>query len=227
VESDHSRAAGPGRYRDARAARIARDPAFLQRGKMTETTSAGQAGQAGGALSALDEAQTEAARESTEEGRYIPYSGGSMGWFENAGVLKSELPNNYLYYTVMASDRVRSKQFQRWGERFNRRGPRRRFKTMTGVTLSAGKTQVRGTTRDISRHGIRMQFLSEVRAEKGDLVRIKLHESEKSDRVLLEADARVVWSERIGKIRPVWNIGLTFEDLTPAQNEALEPLLQD
>ena len=27
----------------------------------------------------------------TSEGRYIPYGGGSMGWFENSGVMKCEV----------------------------------------------------------------------------------------------------------------------------------------
>lgn len=190
---------------------------------MTETTSAVQAGAAGGEdIEGLDQ-------ESTEEGRYIPYGGGSMGWFENSGVLKCELGNNYLYYTAMASDRVRSKQFQRWGERFNRRGDRRRFKRMTGVSLMVGtsKRGVRGTTRDISRHGVRIQFLEEVVLNKGEDVHIKIHQDETSEAVVFDGPAHVVWSERIGKIRPVWNIGLTFENLTPEHEEQLKPLLRD
>ena len=165
--------------------------------------------------------------ETTEEGRYIPYGGGSMGWFENSGVLKCELPNNYLFHTVMASDRVRSKQFQRWGDRFNRRGDRKRFKTMTGVTLSLGRQRVRGTSRDISRHGVRIQFLDEVLLEKGNIVEIKMHQDESSDAVLMTAQARVVWSERVGKIRPVWNVGLTYENLTPEQDEQLQQFLRE
>ena len=193
---------------------------------MTEPTSAAPVEQSGAAIAAEGE-ESGPQHETTEEGRYIPYSGGSMGWFENSGVLKCELPNNYLFYTAMTSDRVRSMQFKRWGERFNRRGDRRRFKRMTGVTLGAGKQAVRGTTRDISRHGVRMQFLDEVTLKKGDQVPIKLHPDEQSDAVMFEATALVVWSERVGKIRPVWNIGMTFVDLSPELQEQLAPLLQD
>ena len=188
---------------------------------MTEATETAPASTGG------EEQATAPTQEVTAEGRYIPYSGGSMGWFENAGVMKTELPNNYLFYTAMTSDRVRSMQFKRWGERFNRRGDRRRFKRMTGVTLGAGKQAVRGTTRDISRHGVRMQFLDEVTLKKGDQVPIKLHPDEQSDAVMFEATALVVWSERVGKIRPVWNIGMTFVDLSPELQEQLAPLLQD
>jgi PilZ domain len=175
-------------------------------------------------------AEAEAAgegQETTEEGRYIPYSGGSMGWFENSGVLKSELGNNYLFYTAMASDRVRSKQFQRWGERFNRRGGRQRFRAMTGISLGSGRGGARGTTRDISRHGVRVQFLSEVTLKKGDETPLRIHQDEQSDAVAVEVSARVVWSERIGRIRPVWNLGLTFENVTPEQEELLKAFLHD
>jgi len=165
--------------------------------------------------------------ETTEEGRYIPYSGGSMGWFENSGVLKCELPNNYTFHAVMASDRIRSKQFQRWGDRFNRRADRRRFKHMTGVTLAAGKQRVRGTSRDISRHGVRIQFLDEVVLQKGDVVDLKMHQDETSEAVVFTTTAKVVWCERVGKIRPVWNVGMTYENLTPEQDEQLKPLLQE
>ena len=85
---------------------------------MTETTSDVAAGEA-------EESEVITVEgEVTEAGRYIPYSGGTMGWFENSGVLKCEKPNNYLFYTAMESDLIRSKQFERWGENFNRRGDR-------------------------------------------------------------------------------------------------------
>jgi PilZ domain len=173
------------------------------------------------------EGQEGQEHDTTEEGRYIPYSGGSMGWFENSGVLKCELPNNYLFYTAMASDRVRSKQFQRWGERFNRRGDRQRYKRMTGVTVTLGRQVAKGTSRDISRHGVRVQFLDEVKLNKGDLVQLKLHESEGSDKVTFEGSAKIVWSERVGKIRPVWNVGMTFENLSEDQSAALQTMLKD
>ncbi len=191
---------------------------------MTEQISPQAAGAA--ALPAEPE-QPATDGETTEEGRYIPYSGGSMGWFENSGVLKSELPNDYTFYTVMTSDRVRSKQFQRWGDRFNRRGDKRRFKRMTGVTLSLGKQRVRGTSRDVSRHGVRIQFLDEVVLEKGNVVELKMHQDEASEAVVFACSAKVVWCERVGKIRPVWNVGMTFEGLTPEQDEQLKPLLQE
>ena len=165
--------------------------------------------------------------ESTESGRYIPYSGGSMGWFENAGVLNCEAGNNYLYYTEMASDRVRSTQFKRWGERFNRRGDRQRFKRMIGVSLTTGRDPVRGTTRDISRHGLRVQFLDDLKLKKGDDVPMKLYQDEKSNQVVYDGKARVVWIERIGKIRPVWNLGLTFEEVGAEQEEKIRALLHD
>ncbi len=40
---------------------------------------------------------------STYKGRYIPYGGGSLGWFENSGVLKCEKGNNYKFHTAIDS----------------------------------------------------------------------------------------------------------------------------
>ncbi|HKI96972.1 MAG TPA: PilZ domain-containing protein [bacterium] len=194
---------------------------------MTETTSAVEATKSAGMTAAEGDEQLESEHETTEEGRYIPYGGGSMGWFENSGVLNCEAGNNYLFYTAMQSDRVRSKQFERWGERFNRRGDRRRYKRMTGVSITQGRHTVRGTTRDISRHGVRMQFLEQVELTKGDMVQVTLYEDEQSQSAMHESPAKVVWFERVGKIRPVWNVGLTFENLTEDQQASLQPLLRD
>lgn len=186
-----------------------------------------QAEEAAAGAAEESEVQPELASDVTEEGRYIPYSGGCMGWFENTGVLKCELPNNYTYFTVMASDRVRSKQFERFGERFNRRGDRRRFKRMTGLTLTMGKQSVRGTTRDISRHGVRVQFIESVELNKGDEVKLKVHADEKTDAVALDCRGRVAWCERVGRIRPLWNLGITFMELTAEQEEQLQPMLKE
>ena len=162
--------------------------------------------------------------ESTDDGRYIPYGGGIMGWFENSGVLKSELKNNYQLHTAMSGDMIRAKQFERWGQNFNRRSSRKRVRRETGVTIAYKSVKVHGTTRDISSHGIRMQFLSEVNVEKGDTVKIQLHPPE-SKEVLVEVKARVVWEEKIGKIRPVWNIGITMDDLKPEQSGVIAKLM--
>ena len=166
------------------------------------------------------------AEESTSEGRYIPWSGGIMGWFENSGVLKSEIPNNYLLYTVMRSDAVRSKQFERWGDRFNRRGPRDRKRKNLNITILTDGAQVEGATKDISVHGIRLQFLVEVSLEKGQNSTVQIHKGD-SREVLVEMNAKVVWVEKVGRVRTVWNIGLTFLDTDPAQVEALRELVMD
>jgi hypothetical protein len=162
--------------------------------------------------------------EEALEGRYIPYSGGCMGWYDNSGVLKTELPNNYLYYTIMDSDVVRSRQFQRWGDRFNRRGGRERFRKETGVTLIWGKEKKQGGTKDISLQGMRLQFLEEISLKKGDAVTVQVLENA-SDKIVVEVQAQVVWSERVGKIRPVQNVGLAFKPLPPEESDRLKEFI--
>ena len=184
---------------------------------MTETT--GEA-----VVSTEEDAQERQSSEKTEEGRYIPYSGGIMGWFENSGVMKSEIANNYQFHLVMQSDAIRAAQFERWGERTNRRTIDKRYRKDKGVIMLLDKKEVKGTSRDISGHGVRIQFLVEADVQKGDVCKIKVLESEDGAEIV-ELDARVVWSEKIGKIRPVWNVGMTFTDLTKEQAEKIQPLL--
>lgn len=149
-----------------------------------------------------------------------------MGWFENSGVLKNEIPNNYLFYTVMQSDEVRSKQFERWGERFNRRGPRDRKRKNLNITIRTDDAQVQGATQDISIHGIRLQFLEEVGLEKGQNSTVQIHKGDTTE-VLVEMNAKVVWVEKVGRVRTVWNIGLTFLDTSKEQVQALKELVSD
>jgi len=162
----------------------------------------------------------------TDDGRYIPYSGGSMGWFENMGVMKRESGNNYLFHTVMAGDRVRAKQFERWGQGFNRRGSNKRVRKDVAVTMITNKIKINGNTRDISAHGIRMQFFSEVDVKKGDTITIQLRQGS-SKNVMVEAAARIVWIERIGKIRPVWNVGITMDNLDNEQSQVIQRLIAE
>ena len=168
--------------------------------------------------------QDSRSTETTEDGRYIPYSGGIMGWFENSGVMKSEIGNNYQFHLLMQSDAIRATQFERWGQRTNRRTVDKRYRKDKGVIMFLDKKEVKGTSRDISGHGVRIQFLEAADVNKGDKCRIKLLETEEGAEIV-ELDARVVWSEKIGKIRPVWNVGMTFMDLTPEQTEKIKPLL--
>ena len=53
--------------------------------------------------------------ETTSDGRYIPYSGVIMTWYENSGVLKCEAPNGYRFHEMVDAESVRMKLFERWG----------------------------------------------------------------------------------------------------------------
>lgn len=176
--------------------------------------------------STQEDGQPNHSEDMTEEGRYIPYGGGIMGWFENSGVMKSELGNNYRFHELMQSDAVRTTQFQRWGQRTNRRTVDKRYRKDRGVVMLLDDKEVQGTSRDISGHGLRIQFLAEPNVQKGSECHLKLYESESGPEIV-EMDARVVWSEKIGKIRPVWNVGMTFTDLSEEQIGKIKPLLVD
>lgn len=166
----------------------------------------------------------------TMDGRYIPYSGGTAGWFENSGVLKCELGNNYLFHTVLNSDEVRSKQFRRLGSDFNRRAGKERHdkKSIVRITFGKGKnkTSLEGGTKDISFHGMRLQFLVEVPLEKNDKFVVELMKYEGGE-ALVKLDAKLVWRERVGRIRPVLNMGISFTKVTGKNADALKAFIAD
>jgi PilZ domain len=160
------------------------------------------------------------------QGRYIPYSGGSMGWFENQGVLRCERGNNYRYRQVMDSEYVRSALFQRWGQVTDKRGAERIARensvnvlmsdesvAETAFQLTTAGGTLSGVTKDISHYGMRVQFREPVKLAKGDPVTVQLLASA-GGQVALELPASVAWIKREVVVRPVWFVGVAFLELT-------------
>lgn len=174
---------------------------------------------------AQPEAPEAAAGERTSDGRYIPYGGGILGWFENSGVLKKELPNNYRFNTVLDPAVVRKKQFERWGEIQNRRSEDRiRVVPEVKVMLTFGKEKREASTKDLSAHGMRTQFLEELPVKKGDPVKVGVFDPVKK-KLALEVEGSVMWMEKSGKLRTVWNMGIGFPSLSEEQSENLKKVL--
>ncbi len=172
----------------------------------------------------------------SEEGRYIPYSGGSMGWFENRGVLKCELANNYLFHQVMGSEYVRSVLFQRWGQVTDRRAARRLARDNSVNLLMSGEApedtpyivqwpegRLSGVTHDISHYGIRLQLSEPVEFTKGTRVTVQLLDAEGNG--MLEVASRVIWIKREVVVRPVWFVGIAFTEITHGTEMLLDDFL--
>lgn len=164
--------------------------------------------------------------ETTADGRYIPHSGGLMGWFENSGVLKCELPNNYRYYTVIDAQSVRRKLFGRWGggETVNRRVVERHDSSrQVNVTLVWGDKRADATTRDFSTHGLRLQLLGDEDPglKKGDGLQVQIVEGPGATEPLFDVEAHVMWVTSGGRQRSVWSIGLAFGEISHEVREGL------
>ncbi|HKI98401.1 MAG TPA: PilZ domain-containing protein [bacterium] len=177
-----------------------------------------------------DEASAEEARslemETLPHGRYIPYSGGSMGWFENQGVLHSERGNNYHFREVMESEYVRAALFQRWGQVTDQRAARRIARENsvnvlmsdeavpeTAFQLSTEEGVLAGRTKNVSHYGMRMQFDRDPHLSRGKSVKVQLLGGDGSD-VVLDLPAKVIWVKREMYVRPVWFVGVAFLQLT-------------
>ena len=160
------------------------------------------------------------------EGRYIPYSGGSLGWFENSGVLKCEKGNNYKFYTAIDTAQVRQKLFDRWGAEVNKRIDDRVVvdrETPVMLTWETGAAQA--VTKDLSSHGLRLQLSEDPNLAKGDKVMVHVKEKEDSETDIMALDSLIMWIARVGKRRMVWNIGVAFSDISAEQELQLKEFL--
>jgi c-di-GMP-binding flagellar brake protein YcgR len=120
---------------------------------------------------------------------------------------------------------VRKKQFDRWGEVQNRRSEDRiKVTPEVSVTLLIGNDKRDATTKDLSAHGMRMQFLEEIPVKAGDKIRVQVHDPKKK-KGTLEVEASVMWMEKSGKLRSVWNMGVGFPSLNEEQGETLRQIL--
>lgn len=179
--------------------------------------------------------------ETMDSGRYIPYSGGSMGWFENSGVLKSELGNDYTFYTVLDSELVRIKQFERLSDKPERRGKHYRVpkalpvnllvadqpgaaaprSAKVNVTWSGGRLS--GVTKDISFFGMCLQFDRDPGLSKGSPVRVELLQADGA--TLMTVTSEVAWVNTVSVRRPVWHMGIAFTGITGDISANLHELL--
>ena len=183
-------------------------------------------------------ADAELEMETLPQGRYIPYSGGSMGWFENQGVLRSERANRYRFHQVMESEHVRSALFQRWGRATDKRGAQRVAQENsvnvlmnddavpeTTYHLQTPGGMVEGKTKDISHYGMRLTFSEPIQLNRGDAVKVQLMDSAGAE-VALELPAKVVWIKREVVVRPIWFVGVAFQQLTNETEAFFEEFLR-
>jgi PilZ domain len=164
-----------------------------------------------------EEGVESAAAQHQADGRYIPYSGGSLGWYENTGVPAREKSNNYGFHTAIDSEVVRAKQYLRAGLRSEkRRSARQVLKEEIPVTLKMAHDTKVGRVFDISKNGARVQYIGDdIQLANGE----KLHLAfmDKAGGVTLELPCTVVRSWKAGKTRTLWNFGVDFPLLNEQQ----------
>ena len=177
--------------------------------------------------SSIKEAREQARGEMTDDGRYIPYGGGIMGWFENSGVMKSEEKNGYKFHTILNADTVRQKLFERWGDSdsINRRATKREVVTELDVktTLISSSGKYLATTMDFSVHGLRLQLIQEdVGLKKGESIQAQIFKDAERNEIAFDLKASIMWINRTGRRRPIWQMGLGFDNLGFEQSQELK-----
>ena len=164
--------------------------------------------------------------ETMEDGRYIPYSGGAMGWFENSGVPRCELPNNYRFHTVIDAKSVRQKLIERWGrgDSSNRRVTTRfEVEGSISVSLEWEGNKIVALGKDFSSYGLRLQIQQEeVALKKEDLVQLRIYNEPEQRTTKFDIESQIMWIDRAGRSRPVWNLGIGFPSLTTDESNALK-----
>ena len=164
--------------------------------------------------------------ETSTEGRYIPYGGGSLGWFENSGIPKSERGNDYKFHTAVDTAKVRQKLFERWGDDVNRRVETRfEVSRPTPVRITwEGETQ-EAETKDLSATGLRLQLLQETGLKIGDKITVHIFKRPNFEEEVLTMASEVMWVARVGKRRQVWNVGIGFTETDEAKALQLKEFL--
>jgi hypothetical protein len=182
---------------------------------MTETQAVAPAEQAAGASPVV---------EGRYEGRYIPYSGGCMGWFENSGVLKTEIPNNYTFYAAIDSNMVRARQFERAGKLVNkRRVKRKEIQPEMSISIVHGGESKPAVCKDLSVGGTRFVIVDEEMTFKKD-DKVTCQFPDKSGHVLIELVCTVMWVEKAGRMRTIWSVGVAFPALTSEQEGIIKKI---
>jgi len=154
------------------------------------------------------EGQAESTHQS--DGRYIPYSGGSLGWYENTGVPARERGNNYAFHKAIDGEVVRAKQYLRAALRSEkRRSARRIVQEEMLVGLHTSKETKTARVFDISKHGMRAQYIGDdIQLRPGEKVQVRFQGKEGG--LLLELTCTVVRAWKAGRTRTLWNFGLDF-----------------
>lgn len=132
--------------------------------------------------------------------RYVPYSGGSMCWYGNLGIMKTEMSNAYRFYEEMNGDDVRKMQFQRWSVAGNRRSSGGREKRSVPIIISCdnvlSEERKEANTIDISLHGVRTVLPVHTHLIPTQLVQIALQLQTNSED-WTEIESQTIW------VRPV------------------------
>lgn len=152
----------------------------------------------------------EAEKTHQADGRYIPYSGGSLGWYENSGVPSRERSNNYGFHTAIDGELVKAKQYLRSGLRAEkRRSSRRKITEEMPILLHTDKETKTGRVYDISKHGIRVMYIGDdILLKTGDQVRVQFPDPKGA--IVLDLASTVVRSWKAGRTRTLWNYGIAF-----------------
>lgn len=144
-------------------------------------------------------------------GRYIPYSGGSAGWFENSGVSKSEQGNNYTFHTAVDPAKVKQKRFERLGQEVGQRALQRQIpEGETPVAVNWGDQAIEAIMSDFSGRGIRVVMNEEPGFQRGDKVNVRVHPNEFFKTELAMIDAEVIWIQKTDLIGGRWHVGIAY-----------------
>ena len=148
------------------------------------------------------------------QGRYIPYGGGTAGWFRNSGVPKSEEGNAYGFHTAIDTELVLQKRFERLGQDVNRRQANRQLVDgNTPVTLTWERRQAEAIMKDFSDKGIRVRLTEATGLQAGDVLGVRVHPSEFFQNELANLDGQVRWIQQVRSDGGAWHIGIAYAAL--------------
>ncbi len=98
----------------------------------------------------------------TKDGKYIPASGGTRGWFENSGVPVVEHPNRYRFNEAIDEQAFRQSSLDRIQESHRRSAKRFQVALPVRIRIGAAGEEQPGFCVDVSLNGAKLRVRSEL-----------------------------------------------------------------
>ncbi len=178
--------------------------------------------------------------DQSSDRRYVPHSGGTMGWLDQQEIPKSEQKNGYGYASDIPADEFRAmvayRKTMHQNPQAQKSSTTSKKHRITGqpvdlsratITLHWGEHAAKSTQTGMTMRAVKLSFDSFIPLQKGDKVLIHLVDEGQSKEDPLQVATEVAWVEEATEPPLSWNVGLAYSEINPNSHlKKLQVLLE-